>query len=315
MAVVTRERSLGAMSSPTSQSGPESVPHRQSRQGTRPSVAILSTALVILSGLLLGLVVNIAAISPLRHARDQQVAYAQLRSDLANAVAPIGTTSADGTIRPLGAPVAVLEIPDLGITEVIMNGTTSTVLMSGAGHRRDTVLPGQIGHSVVMGRAWAFGGPFGSIGSLVPGSTFTVVTGHGENTFEVTAVRSGEERPVPLQPEESRLTLVTASGPFPYVPATTVQVDAVLTSDPRPRTSALLPPAFLSPAERPLAGDSSAVLGLVLWSALLLGAAILVVWLRARWGAWQTWVVAVPVIVALGVAVTNHITMLMPNLL
>jgi hypothetical protein len=187
--------------------------------------------------------------------------------------------------------------------------------MSGAGHRRDTVLPGQVGHSVVMGRAWAFGGPLGAIGSLTPGSTFTVVTGQGENTFEVTAVRPGEERPVPLRSGESRLTLVTASGPLPYVPATTVQVDAVLTSDPRPRSSALLPTMLLSPAERPLAGDSSAVVGLVLWSALLLGAAVLVVWLRTRWGTWQTWVVAVPVIAALGVAVANHITMLMPNLL
>jgi hypothetical protein len=52
-----------------------------------------------------------------------------------------------------------------------------------------------------------------------------------------------------------------------------------------------------------------------LWSALLLGAAVLLGWMSTRWGTWQTWVVAVPVVTALGVAVTNHIIMFLPNLI
>ena len=64
-----------------------------------------------------------------------------------------------------------------------------------------------------------------------------------------------------------------------------------------------------------MAGDPSAATGLLLWSALLLAAAILTVWISVRWGRWQTWIVAVPVLTAIGVAVTNHIVMLLPNLL
>lgn len=298
----------------TAQAPPaQSVPQNAAPAGMRPGVFVASTALLIVSSLLLGLVFNLLLVSPLRHARDQQVAYAQLRADLAKAVAPIGTTS-EGVALPLGVPLGAIRIESLGMTEVFFNGTTSTVLMSGAGLQRDTVMPGQVGHAVIYGRSSAFSGPFAQIGTLPPGATITVVTGQGEHTYRVTAVRLSDERPRALAAGEGRLTLVTAGG-APFLPAGLVQVDAVLESAAVPRYGPSIPSALLSPTERAMAGDSSAAIGLVLWAALLLAAAVLLVWMSLRWGRWQTWVVAVPVVTALGVAVTNHIVMLMPNLM
>ncbi len=291
-----------------------SVPSAKARKELSPRVWVLSSASLIVGGLLLGLVFNLLLFSPLRHARDQQVSYASFRSDLANAIAPIGSTANTGGLVPLGAAVAFLQIPQAGINEVVLEGTTSTVLMSGPGHLRSTVLPGQVGHSVVMGRAASFGGPFSGIAGLQPGAEFTAVTGQGEHTYKVTAIRLNGEKPTPLAAGEGRLTLVTASG-APYLPSGLVEVDAVLTSEAAERTDAVPSAAYLSVAEAPLAGDNSAAVGLLMWSALLLGAAVLLVWMSTRWGTWQTWVVAVPVVTALGVAVTNHIIMFLPNLI
>jgi LPXTG-site transpeptidase (sortase) family protein len=270
--------------------------------------------LLIVGGLFLGLVLNLLIFSPMRHDRDQHVAYADFRSQLANAIAPTGITTTDGALLAMGAPVAWIDAPGLGIDEVVLNGTTSTVLMSGPGHQRDTAMPGQVGHAIVMGRAWAFGGPFKSLSAATVGTQFSVSTGQGTFDYEVTAVRANGEDPVALQPGEGRLTLVSASG-APYLPTGLVQVDARLMSDAMSATSPVLPSLMLTGGEAPLVGDSSAAVGLLLWSVLLLGAALTLVWLSVRWGRWQTWIVAVPVFVALGVAVTNHIVMLLPNLL
>jgi len=298
----------------TSPATASTAPPAKVRKEISPRMWVLSSASLIVGGLLLGLVFNLLLFSPLRHARDQQVSYASFRSDLAYAIAPIGSTANTGGLVPLGAPVALLQIPALGINEVVLEGSTSVVLMSGPGHMRNSVLPGQVGHSVVMGRATSFGGPFSAIGDLQPGTEFTAVTGQGEHTYKVTAIRLNGEKPTALAPGEGRLTLVTAAG-SPYLPSGLVQVDAVLTSDSAARTDAVPSAAYMSPAEAPLAGDNSAAVGLLLWSALLLGAAVLLVWMSTRWGTWQTWVVAVPVVTALGVAVTNHIIMFLPNLI
>ncbi|MFD0572399.1 sortase [Kitasatospora gansuensis] len=62
-----------------------------------------------------------------------------------------------------------MEIPQLGLREVIREGSTGEVLAAGPGHRRDTAMPGQAGSSVLLGRQAGFGGPFGSIGQLRTG--------------------------------------------------------------------------------------------------------------------------------------------------
>ena len=279
-----------------------------------PRAFVVRTALLIVSGMLLGFAFNLILMSPLRYFHDQQNAYAQFRNELANAVAPVSGHLVGGGIVPVGDPIALLQIPSIGMNEVVLNGTSSTVLIYGTGYQRDTAMPGQVGHSFFLGRATSFGGPFGGIGSLPVGTQITVITGQGQADYVVSAIRHSGDPIVRLQPGEGRLTLATADG-APYVPNGLVEVDAKLTSPPVDPQGTVVESALLAPAEQALAGDSSAAVGLVMWSALLLTASVALVWMSLVWGRWQVWIVAVPVVAALGVAVSNHIVMLLPNLM
>jgi sortase (surface protein transpeptidase) len=299
-------------SAPAGQDGQERA--QSVKSPLAPRAFVVRTALLIVSGMLLGFAFNLILMSPLRHFHDQQNAYAQFRNELANAVAPVSGHLVGGGIVPVGDPIALLQIPTIGVNEVVLNGTSSTVLMSGPGYQRDTAMPGQVGHSIFLGRATSFGGPFAGIAALPMGTQITVITGQGQADYVVSAVRHSGDPIVRLQPGEGRLTLATADG-APYVPNGLVEVDAKLTSPPADPQGTVVDSALLAPSEQALAGDSSAAVGLVMWSALLLAASVALVWMSLVWGRWQVWIVAVPVIAALGVAVSNHIVMLLPNLM
>lgn len=281
---------------------------------TSPTFVVIG-ALLGLGVLCLGFLFNLLVVSQLIHARDQEVMYSDFRSDLANAVAPVGQTDVNGVILAMGAPVAVLEIPDLGMREVVVEGTTSTATQSGPGHRRDTVLPGQPGVSVIYGRQAAFGGPFGQLEILQPGMRILATTGQGVAEYEVTEVRRpGDPLPSPLQAGQGRLTLITGLGPK-FMPTDILRVDAALVTDPQPAPGRFITAASLDPAEQPMAGDPAGLVPLLLWLQLLLVAVVGAIWLTIRWGRWQAWLVALPVIFFVSVMASMSAARLLPNLL
>ncbi len=262
----------------------------------------------------LSFLVHIGLVGAVQHERDQAARHEAFRAELALATAPVGPVDADGRPLASGAPVALLEIPSLGVVEVVGEGTSSGVLRSGPGHRRDTVLPGQAGVSVIAGRRAAYGGPFASLGMLRGGDRIVVTTGQGRHSYRVLGVRRAGD-PVPQAPAEGkgRLTLMTADGP-PFLPTDVVRVDADLVS-PAQDTPARLPSNALPAADEAMAGDPSALVPLVLWGQLLVAAAVVLVWLRHRVGGWQAWVIGVPVLAAVGAQVADQAAALLPNLL
>jgi len=279
------------------------------------AVWVTSAALMIFAALLLGFVADVVFVSQVQEVRTQQVLLSDYRSDLANGVAPVGQTDSNGNLLAPGTPVAILAVPTLGVSEVVVEGTTAGQTMDGPGHRRDTPLPGQPGISLIFGRQAAFGGPFGGLQSLRPGDPITVTTGQGEQTYAVMDVRrAGDPMPGALAQGESRLTLVTADG-TPYVPYGVLRVDAKLISPVQPMPARLLSADSLAPAEQAMAGDPGAWIGVVLWGQALLLAALALTWCRVRWGAWQAWVIGVPVLGFLGLAVAGQIVQLLPNLM
>ncbi|MEU8758674.1 sortase [Streptomyces sp. NPDC048659] len=280
-----------------------------------PRLRVAGAALSILAALLLGLVADAGLVSDLRQARDRQVDYAAFRSALANGVAPVGASAGGGRAPEPGEPVAVLEIPALRLREVISEGTTAEGLTRGPGHRRDTPLPGQSGTSVVMGRQAAYGGPFRHLAELSTGDTFTVITGQGTHRYRVIGPRrAGDPQPAAPAAGRGRLTLVTADG-TPYMPDGVLRVDADLVSDPQPTPAPAVRPGALPEDEKPMAGQSSAWLPLVLWGQALLLAAAAVAWARARWGRPHAWAVGAPLLGALGLATADHLLLLLPGLL
>uniref|UniRef100_UPI000AFC57A8 sortase n=1 Tax=Streptomyces lushanensis TaxID=1434255 RepID=UPI000AFC57A8 len=283
---------------------------------TRPGLALTGATLCVLAAVLLGFAANLTVVGHLKHSRDQQVSYDELRKQLAEGTAPVGGSDVEGKPLALGAPVALLDIPDLGVHEVVGEGTTSGVLMSGPGHRRDTPLPGQAGTAVIMGRLWGYGSPFANLDRLPVNARITVMTGQGEAEYRVTGTRrAGDALPTPsTDPNQGRLTLITATGPA-YTPSGVLRVDAQLTSPVQPSPPRERASGWITTAEEALKGDSGAWLAVFLWIQGLFLAALLAAWTQRVWGRWQTWICAVPVLAVLGLACAGAVTRLMPNLL
>jgi len=242
----------------------------------------------------------------------------EFRHQLAAQTAPTGPTTVDadgktGAVAP-GAPVALISAPEIGLSQVVVEGTASGDLLAGPGHRRDTVLPGQEGTSLVYGRATTYGGPFGKVGDLRKGDHVTVVVGQGRLAFTVLGLRRDGD-PLPPAPAagKARLVLTTAEGlRYGMGPGRAVYVDAEA------------PKAFPAPTGRPAAvpepelamqTDSGAMPLLVLCLAGLVAVTLGVIAARQRWSAALVWVVATPVVIALSWGTTDVVMRLLPNLI
>jgi sortase A len=303
--------------SATPRSHPPPVPERTDRRAAPlpAGVALARAVLLALAACAGGFVLQVTLVSGLTQRADQQRLYDRFRAQLAEGTAPVGPADFDGVAYPVGQPVAHLEIPELGLEQVVVSGTTSGALFQGPGHRRDTVLPGQVGASVVMGRSAAFGGPFASLDTLDLGDRIEVTTGQGEYEFRVSGVRhEGDPLPDPIQQGGGRLILVTAEGP-PFLPDGVLRVDADLVGDADPSGGRLFTTAGLPTAEGNMAGDTSQLWALVLWLQALILVALGAAWSWHRWGRPQTWIVFLPALVLVGMFAAGEGARLLPNLL
>jgi LPXTG-site transpeptidase (sortase) family protein len=237
------------------------------------------------------------------------------RSKLAEGTAPVGPTDEAGVVLPLGAGVAYLEIPRSGVKEVVLEGTTSAVLMNGPGHRRDTPLPGQVGTSVIFGRRASYGGPFADLGDLRTGDPITVTTGQGVFAYSVVAVRrAGDPLPQPLAANGSRLTLVSADG-IPFIPNGVFYVDALLKGAATGGAPRLASAASLPEEERLLRGDNRTLWALALWLQALIVLFVGAVWALHRMSRPASWIIFLPPIALVGLAASGELARLLPNLL
>jgi sortase (surface protein transpeptidase) len=288
------------------------------RQPVAPGLLVaraLGTSLLILAITALGFVAWVGLFSHLHYDKAQLNAYDTLRAELASGTAPNGPTEPNNQAQllPMGAPVAVLSIPAIGLRAVILQGTTSSVLEDGPGHLRTSVMPGQAGVSVILGRQTGYGGPFGGLASLVPGDPIKVVTGQTVASYKVIDLRrAGDPLPPALASGAGRMIFVTADG-APLEPSGILYVDAGETSKPQPSPGVLLS-AYLSPTENAMATETQAWLPIVLWGQLLVLIAFALSWLWTAWGKWQTWIIAVPAIGFLVLSIADQATRLLPNL-
>jgi sortase A len=268
--------------------------------------------LLLLSGMLL---IQIVIISSSQHAAAQQRAFDRFRSELAKGTAPIGPTDSNGKVLAIGRPVAFVEIPTIGVKEVIGEGTTPSALFAGPGHRRDTPLPGQIGTSVVFGRRAAFGGPFARIDHLSKGDVITVTTGQGVFEFHVRGVRfEGDPVPPPVDEGSARLVLTTATG-APFLPDGAVRVDADLDGKAVVGAARLFDSSGLPTEEKLMASDTRTLWALALWLQALIILAVGGVWAWHRWGRAEAWVVFLPPLLVVCLFASGEVARLLPNLM
>lgn len=285
-------------------------------QAARPTVLserdiVVSSALLVLSILTGWLILQLLVFGGLEHDRTQDRLYGDFRVELAQGRAPTG-----GVIAP-GAPVAVMSLAAVGSEQVVVEGTSAGQLVGGPGHRRDTVLPGQAGVSVLYGRSTTFGRPFDLAGRDIVGTDVKVVTGQGTATYRIEQVRrSGDPMPAPPASGAGRLTLVTSegSGFASFLrPGRVIYIDASLSSKPFAAGAARV--NTITTSERPMATDPSVLpmLALVLGGLLLVAVGTPVAW--GRFGPALTWMIAAPLTLALAWLAADLVVFLLPNLL
>lgn len=308
------------LATPTTRpSPPEVLTGRPGRSGERAARRAPGPAVVVLASLMAFSVTAafFAAfaygLSGLQEQRSQFVLYEEFRSLLPGigAVAP----AIGGAISP-GTPVALLTAPAAGLHHVVVvEGTSSGDLLAGPGHLRDSPLPGQAGQSVVMGKSATAGAPFSGLTRLHAGDRITVTTGEGTFHYVVEDSRIAGDRLPNLPKSGSLLTLVTATGSGvlgQLLPSRIFYVDAALVG-----TTAGTPagrPIAVPPDEIQGHGDPSAWPFVIFWLQALILAGLGSVWLFARWGRWQTWLVATPILFGVLFGLSNELLRLLPNL-
>jgi len=113
-----------------------------------------------------------------------------------------------------GQALAVLQVPSIGVNEVVAEGASVDNLRGGPVHDASTPLPGKAGNAVIVGHRNGYGGPFRSLAKLHPGDQVIVKTRGGAALGFVvvgTAKASGSS-PLLAPTKDARITLVTADG-------------------------------------------------------------------------------------------------------
>jgi hypothetical protein len=276
---------------------------------THPWVFQLRSGLIMVTILCIGLVVQLTLVSQWIQRATQVSLFNQFRTELALGTAPLGASHPRVAI---GAAIAEITIPSIGVKQVVVEGTTSAALAKGPGLLPSTVFPGGAGSSVIMGRAASYGGPFGRIDQLVPGSRITVVTQVGRAVFKVVGVRYAGQKIKEVAPGHARLALQSATGPkFAPTGVVTVYADKI-----GPALAAQRPAVeVVPPDQEPLGIDAAAVSGLLLWLMVLAVVLAGAIWTWHRRGHAQAWIVFTAPLALIWFLVGDQVLRMLPNLL
>lgn len=272
----------------------------------RPLLVTVGVGCSLLGIFLLGFVGYLYGISGLAEARGQRTLYSTLRLELGNLgtgtqIAPIAATTP-------GAPVAILNVPAIGIYKmIVVEGTSPENLTLGPGHLPDSPLPGEYGISVIFGRRATFGAPFGRLTQLANGDKITVITGQGRASY--TVVAHGDSRHVVEDPSPNRLLLFTSCSAL--VPATYCYYDADLTTTPAPDPGGR---PGLTAAEEPLSGDTSVLVLTMMWAIALVIISAAGTIAATRWSPRLAYLAVAPLALAVLWNLYQNLAALLPNL-
>ncbi len=223
-----------------------------------------------------------------------------------------------------GTPVAALEIPAIGVRQVVVEGTAPEQQRGGPGHLRTTPLPGEEGNSVLLGHRTLFGAPFERLGELTAGDEIRVVTLSGAFTYVVDDTRIVEpgDRDPTGPTTRDLLTLVTANPA--YRADDQLVVHAELEGTPvapgGPARAGAAPivadrPASLEPSEGGREGAAAAWVGVLLWGELLIIGIAATRLLYRRWLRWPTWMLTTPVLAMVTLLFYESLSGLLPSTL
>lgn len=320
----------GSIPQTTTRNGAHVVDHPQ--RAEKRGLARIAWGATALGGLLALFILFESFVTPLIEARDQRSLMEGFRTLVSVGGAGADTTSSAATsglgedidggpatflpsdlVPAIGDPVALLEIPALGVSKVVVEGTGPGALKMGPGHHRATPMPGQAGNAVIAGRRTTYGKPFERLDRLEVGDQILTTTPQGRFTYRVSSVKEvSPGDPDPLAPtEDDVLTLVTSTPAYIATGRLTVVADLQGQPASLPEPSV----AAVGEEESGLSGDTRSTTLTLIWLQLLLGAIAGVWWIHKRWSATSTYVVTMPVMAALLFVLFENADRLLPGTL
>lgn len=303
--------------SPSDRSGPSGASD-PSRAGSSDAVRGRRLAAVVVGWIVLtvvGVSLVLFGIGPLTESRDQRTLLDGYRSDIDSAAnEAFGLPGIEApTLAPApGDPVGIVDVPTLGLRQVVLEGTDPAQTRRGPGHVVGTAGPGQPGNAVIVGRQRLFGGPFNHLGRLSEGDEIVVTTVQGVSLYRVVEVgehriRSGDERYAPT--DDDRLTLVTSAGGLPTQADRGLVVVAELDGTPFIPT----PQGGRTAEADGRRADPGAGAGLLLAVALY-GAAVAVTVVAHRRTSWRSaYLLSAPILLAATIVLAEQGTRLLPG--
>ena len=272
-------------------------------QDVRQKVRWGSGALLVL---LLGLFVYAKVFTPMAEDRAQALLEKEFTPALLNGVAPVGYPIESGT------PVALIEIIDINVRRVVVEGTRAEELAKGPGHLVGSAIPGQPGTSAILGRSSRYGSAFSRLDELKAGQEVTVTTAQGVHTYEVvdSTLRSANDSAA-FTGERNMLLLITGVGGAS--PDQRLVVRALLTSPVFPAGAAATEVQTMT-AELGLEGSTKSPMQLALWLLLLMILLVVTILLTEKIGKRVTWLIAIPLITVALFQVWHHATLMDPSI-
>lgn len=283
--------------------------------GLRQIVRATTTSLMVLGLLLLCFAGYSVAFGHITYERNQRALLDEMSGDFREAAAVAAAAVAgdrDLAATPArGKPVALLEIPKIGMREVVVQATGTRELRTAVGHYRPSPMPGQAGNGVLVGHRSLYGRPFARLGDLRAGDTVTVTTQEGRFSYTVEfsqTAGTGAQDFLSQGTFVNRLTLLTTApggrgGRFAVVSrlrggpaALRIKDDSELKSD-----------------ELGLGRDPGGWWPSLGWGTALLAALVATSLLYRSWRRLSTYLVTMPVLLALGLLWFESLARLIPS--
>lgn len=107
-----------------------------------------------------------------------------------------------------GDAIARLRVPRLGLSVVVINGTSASDLRRGPGRHEDTFMPGEGKLVYVAGHRTTYGAPFSDINRLEVGDAVTVELPYGSVEYRVTSHRIVDDNDLSVLESTNREELV-----------------------------------------------------------------------------------------------------------
>ncbi len=103
---------------------------------------------------------------------------------------------------PIGEGLTRLRIPRIGLSILVVQGTTPAALRAGAGHYVHTPLPGDVGNVGIAGHRTTFERPFNRLDELAPGDIAQLETPFAIFTYKAVPAFAGHGNPWVVSPTD-----------------------------------------------------------------------------------------------------------------